>query len=498
MNIRTRLALGIVAVAILLAVPLLVALRSLEKLHAETGMLNDREFAASLLLGRMRAATEDLRVAENKVFIAMTKADSGAMTSEIARLSALADTLRTFELDSAERNVRAAVGAVAEKVRPQVDAALAGRSRVVDSLSNYVMLPALARIEQAISAAERSLSARTHQRVRAANAATEEAWETSAVMLVLATILVAAIAVWLTRSIGRPVRELEEGMRRVAGGDFDHRLPIRQDRPDEFGHLAESFATMSEQLKELERIKAEFLSIASHELKTPLNVIVGYVQLLDEGIYGQLTPKQREICGTLRTQAHSLARLIQQLLDVSRFEAGAGRVEMRPIALAPFLDELERAFHVLALQRGIEFRVRHGDDLPETVVWDPDRMNEVLGNLLSNAFKFTDRGGEVELVVERLDGSMRLEVCDSGAGIPAEQVPHVFEKFYQASNQEQAAHTGTGLGLAISKQIVEAHQGTIGCESEVGEGTIFRILIPVTGRPTVATPRHVLATSETR
>jgi signal transduction histidine kinase len=175
----------------------------------------------------------------------------------------------------------------------------------------------------------------------------------------------------------------------------------------------------------------------------------------------------------------SLARLVTQLLDVSRFEAGGGRLEVRHSSLAHFLDELERGFQVLAIQRDIRFVFRRGDGLPEEVEWDVDRMSEVLGNLLSNAFKFTERGGEVELSAQATDDWAELEVRDTGAGIPPEHLPHIFEKFYQAGNQAGANAKGSGLGLAIAKSIVEAHGGSIRCESTPGVGTIFTVAMPV-------------------
>jgi len=234
-----------------------------------------------------------------------------------------------------------------------------------------------------------------------------------------------------------------------------------------------------QQLKQLDQLKAEFVSVASHELKTPINVIIGYLQLLQENVYGDLTPKQREICLTLASQAQSLSRLVRQLLDVSRFEAGGGKLELRPMPLGPFLAELETTFRVLAIQRGVRFHVDRGPRLPDHVVWDEDRMSEVLGNLLSNAFKFTERGGTVELSVAASNDSVQMHVRDTGAGIPAENVPYVFEKFFQADNQAAASAKGTGLGLAIAKTIVTAHGGTLDVESTVGAGTRFSITLPV-------------------
>jgi signal transduction histidine kinase len=140
---------------------------------------------------------------------------------------------------------------------------------------------------------------------------------------------------------------------------------------------------------------------------------------------------------------------------------------------------LESSFSVLANQRDISFTVDHGKDLPRKVHWDEDRINEVLGNLLSNAFKFTERGGKVALTVGAEENRVIISLTDTGAGISAEQLPHIFDKFFQANNQAQAATKGTGLGLAIAKEIVEAHGGKITVESKVGEGTTFVVTLPI-------------------
>jgi len=282
-------------------------------------------------------------------------------------------------------------------------------------------------------------------------------------------------------------------MEEVANGNFTYKLQLSPSRSDEFGRLAASFEQMSKQLAELDKLKAEFVSVASHELKTPINVVQGYVQLLEEGVYGALNDAQKDVLQTLEVQIQTLARLVRQLLDISRFEARGGKLDVRRVQLGPFLDELERAFQVLALQRGIRFLVRRGDNLPGEVLWDADRMNEVLGNLLSNAFKFTQRGGEVELSIDSVDGTVTIDVRDSGAGIPPEQVPHIFEKFFQADNQRSASQKGSGLGLAIAKSIVEAHGGTIQCESNPGVGTTFSIVLPTRSTRRNSVPRPVPA-----
>jgi signal transduction histidine kinase len=478
MTLRARLAAGLLAIAVVLVAPLGLALRSLEDLHQSALALRNKEFAASLLLGRIRVGTEDLRRAEDALLFVHDSASERRMSHQISTLEAMADSLQSFSLDSAASNLRRAVTTVASVADREYGAALARHGARADSLSANGVRPAISEMERWISAGERSLRERTRDRVAAAADAAEQARQFAAAVLVFAALLATAIAVWLTHSISGPVQDLETGMEAVASGDFSHRLSIAPHRHDEFGRLASSYAAMARQLTELDKLKAEFVSVASHELKTPVNVLLGYLQLLQDGVYGPLSERQREVCHTLETQCLAIGRLVKQLLDVSRFEAGGGKLEARPIVLKGFLDELEASFRVLAHQRGVEFVVRREAELPTEVVWDADRISEVLGNLLSNAFKFTPDGGRVRLSVQADGKRVQMEVRDTGAGIPAEQLPRIFEKFYRADNQPAAAD-GTGLGLAIAKNIVEAHRGTIGVDSTPGIGTTFSISLPV-------------------
>ncbi|MDQ6738311.1 MAG: cell wall metabolism sensor histidine kinase WalK, partial [Gemmatimonadota bacterium] len=163
---------------------------------------------------------------------------------------------------------------------------------------------------------------------------------------------------------------------------------------------------------------------------------------------------------------------------VSRFEAGGGALECRQMNLPRFLDALQSSFSVLAMQRSVQFQLTRAPGLPGEVRWDEDRMNEVLGNLLSNAFKFTPRGGRVELTATAQNGDVAIEVTDTGAGIPVDQLPRIFQKFYQADNQAKASAKGSGLGLAIAKEIVEAHGGSISADSIAGHGATFRVVLP--------------------
>ena len=480
MTLRARLALGLLAIGIILLAPLLITRQALGRLDELTGRLR-YDFGASLMVSSVRATADEARRLETALIVVKDTASEQRLDTALVKLAALGDSLHVFHLDTASQvgaGVRAAQAAALAELDVLQHAATYSDS-AVDSISTARFRPALARVDGAASLAEAVLRQRTAQKVDDAARTSETARDASALAFLGAALLATLIATVLTQTISRPVSDLERGMGAVADGDFSYRLSFRSERADEFGRLAESFQAMSSQLAQLDRMKAEFVSVASHELKTPINVITGYLQLLEEGAYGELTARQREVCRTLEQQADALARLVRQLLDVSRFEAGGGKLEPRPTSLPQFLDDLEAAFNVLAVQRGITFRVVRDGGLPTEVLWDPDRVNEVIGNLLANAFKFTPRGGRVELRVHALAETVHMDVRDTGAGIATSQLPHVFKKFYQADNQSSASAKGTGLGLAIAKEIVEAHHGSIGVDSEAGAGTTFRITLPM-------------------
>ncbi len=478
MTLRARLSLSLVIIAAVLLVPLVVARVAMQSLHREMRDLREGDFQASLMLGRLRDGLADVRARE--VALGVLKSDTAHrnLAVAVAKATSLADTLARFHLD-ATTQIRDALATIAPAAQREFEAFRSGRDSLAERVSADTIAPALRDAERAIGPAENALRTRAADRVAAAEDALTEGERVSLAALAVALLLATAIALWLTRSISQPVYALQAGMGAVADGELDHKLGFDISRRDEFGRLALSFQEMTRQLAELDKLKAEFVSIASHELKTPINVILGYLQLMEEGIYGPLTEKQVSVTQTIQAQAKTLSRLAHQLLDVSRFEAGGGRIEPRPIKLTQMLDELERTFHVLAVQREIDFRVVLEADLPVNVTWDWERINEVTGNLLSNAFKFTGAGGTVELTAAPDENGVCIRVRDTGAGIEPDQLKHVFQKFYQADNQRSASAKGTGLGLAIAKEIVEAHQGKISVTSTVGTGTTFSLTLPI-------------------
>lgn len=479
MTLRARLGWGLFAIVLVLVIPLIISLRSLENLYDTSRVLRDREFAASLLLGSFRERTDDTRRAEDALLFIHDQNSAIRMQRQIDGLVAFTDSLERYNLDLSATRIRASLDSLRAASREEYEEAAAGRGTVAELISSRRTRPAIAAVDSALGASANTLRNRTRQAVADATTATLNAQRLVTGALIVALFLAFIIAVRLTTFISRPVRKLEEGMHAVSQGDLSRDLGLSPERRDEFGRLAASYRSMVMQLSELERLRAEFVGVASHELKTPINVMLGYLELLQEGIYGEISPKQREILETLTKQANSLTRLVKRLLDISRFEASGGKLDVRQVDLHKLLTTLESSFSVLAKQREISFSVNHGEGLPATVLWDEDRINEVLGNLISNAFKFTPYGGEVAITVVPDKAGVSITVQDRGAGISADQLPHIFDKFYQADNQAQAATKGTGLGLAIAKEIVEAHGGAISVESHLGQGTTFVVTLPL-------------------
>ncbi len=473
-----RLVAGMLMLAAILVAPLVVTRFSLKRLYSDIEQLQSQDFKASLLLGRLRTTADVIRRADVKISGLRDTTGAPDLRGAVAELRLLADSLKQLTAADSFARVDSAVIEVQDRTANSISAMLRGDYELVDTLSTQKVRPGLALLADAISDAETRLRKETALRVRGAGDETAQARKVSLYALLLALAFATIVAAWIVFSIARPVADLQYGMERVASGQFDHKLEIASRRRDEFGRLAESYAAMAQRLGELDRLKAEFVSMASHELKTPLNVILGYLTLLDDGVYGPLNDKQREVIHTLERQSHSLNRLVRQLLDVSKYDAGGATLKPGPLNIKAFFAELENSLGVLAHQRGITFSVTAAAGMPAEVWWDRDRMIEAIGNLVTNACKFTPRGGVVALHGDGEPGAVRLEVRDSGVGIPAPELPHVFRKFFQAGNQEATSVAGTGLGLAIVRGIVEAHGGSVSVSSEVGVGTTFTILLP--------------------
>lgn len=501
MSLRARVVTTLLAITVILAIPAAYGLVQLDALKRITQEMRIRDTGAAQTVGRLRTSLEEYEAAQDNYAVlrpsspatafswrGSTRTAAGRVNQAIVDLRhrqqsspEYRDALRDMEHEWAElQRLVNEEQARLERGENDPDAVFRGDS----------VLPAYARINAAVPAITEAINREADQRRARASNLARISRNTTLLALAMALGLTVVIGGLMTRALLRPIQELRRGMSHVAEGDFDPDVHVPTERGDEIGDLARSFSTMTEQLAELDRLKAEFVSVASHEIKTPLSVIRGYVSLLADGIYGAVTDTQKKTLEAVSDQVDRLTRLVHRLLDISRFEAGGGRLELRRINIRDFLAELTDGFRVLAFQNGIDFAVDVADDTPVNIEGDADRLNEVLGNILSNAFKFTESGGRISLDARREGAGLMVAVRDTGVGIPPDKLPKIFEKFYQVDNTAQPRQAGSGLGLAIAREIVEAHGGTITAESGVGKGTVFCVTLPE--RPPAGEP-HALS-----
>ncbi|MCX6025231.1 MAG: ATP-binding protein [Chloroflexi bacterium] len=296
----------------------------------------------------------------------------------------------------------------------------------------------------------------------------------AAVGAVLLSLVVGAA---LARAISRPIQELTAATGAVAEGNLSQKVEVRSH--DELGQLAASFNLMSEKLARVQNLRRQMTADIAHELRTPLSVVLGYADAVEEGTL----PPTPETMAVIRDEALHLERLIDDLLTLSHADAGELRFTPRPARPLVLLEEAARAFQPQASQKDIRLIVEPADDV--TQVWlDPDRMGQVLRNLLSNALRHTPAHGEVRLSAARSGETLEMRVSDNGPGIAPEDLPHVFERFYRADRSRARESGGSGLGLAIARSIVASHGGTIAAESTLGQGTTIVIRLPLGGAAT--------------
>ena len=298
------------------------------------------------------------------------------------------------------------------------------------------------------------------------------------VALLAALAVAVAVSVFVTRRIARPVRSLAAAAGEVAAGRYDVRLPAPALGP-EFDTLTASFAAMADRLAAVEATRRRLLADLAHEMRTPVATLDGYLTAFEDGV-ATLDP---ETAAMLRAQTRRLARLAEDVTAVSRAEEH--QLDLHPVPTAPaaLIEAAAAAVADRAGERGVTLQTVVAPGLPLLTV-DPDRIGQVLANLLDNALRHTPRGGRVRIGASTTDGAVTLEVADTGGGIPAEHLPHVFERFYRVDAARDRAHGGAGIGLAIAKALVDAHGGQITAASDgPGTGTTFTITLPLRPDP---------------
>jgi len=295
-------------------------------------------------------------------------------------------------------------------------------------------------------------------------------------------ILALLLALILARALTGPIRKMDTRLAAIASGDFSGHLDVPN--RDELGALAANLNRMNDELgrlyRELDtasRHKSEFLANMSHELRTPLNAVIGFSEVLQDRLFGELNDKQAEYVADIHTSGRHLLALINDILDLSKIEAGRMELQVSSFALAEVLDSSVALMRERATRGGISLRLDVDASAGE-IEADERKLKQVLFNLLSNAVKFTHSGGHIEVSARGDGGEVVVSVRDDGVGIDAADQARIFEEFQQAGTSQ--LQEGTGLGLALSRRFVELHGGRLWVESEPGKGSTFTFTLPRT------------------
>lgn len=282
------------------------------------------------------------------------------------------------------------------------------------------------------------------------------------------------IAVHAFRDIARPLADLMDATDAVASGDLHVR--VTEESPGDFGRVAQTFNRMTRELERAEEQRRNLTADVAHELRTPLHIIQGNLEGLLDGVYQPTAQHINAILDEMRW----LARLIDDLRILSLAESGQLVLHKEAIAVDELLTDVSTSFCGQAEAGGIQLCIARNDELAGmTMSADERRLYQVLGNLVVNALRYTPSGGTITLRGERVQGSVRLIVRDTGKGIPPEDIPSIFDRFWRGDpSRSHTDGVGGGLGLAIARQLVQAHGGSIEVESQPGQGATFTVQLP--------------------
>jgi len=320
--------------------------------------------------------------------------------------------------------------------------------------------------------------------VEASHAAYTQSQQLVAVFAVVSIVLALALGYGISWSLVGPVRAMESRMHEIAAGDFTSRVDVSN--RDELGALAADLNSMSERLGSLYREveaasqhKSEFLANMSHELRTPLNAVIGFSEVLQERMFGELNEKQMEYVQDIHASGRHLLSLINDILDLSKIEAGKVELELSQFDLPNTIEGTLTLVRERAARHGLEMSLSLDERLGE-IVADERKVRQILLNLLSNAVKFTPDGGRIEVSATQVDGVVEVAVKDTGVGIAPADQQAIFEEFRQVGGDHAGKREGTGLGLTLARKFVELHGGRIWVDSAIGEGSTFTFTLPLT------------------
>jgi two-component system OmpR family sensor kinase len=290
--------------------------------------------------------------------------------------------------------------------------------------------------------------------------------------------LAVLMGIIIARGLSAPLGRLATAARRISRGELDQRVSVKG--ADEVADLAQAFNEMAANLQQAESLRRNLVADVAHELRTPLSVIQGNLRAILDDVY----PLDKAEIAGIYDETLILSRLINDLRELAQAEAGQLGLNIQPTAPLPLIESAVDLFAELAREKEVNLKITLPDNLP-SVLADPDRVRQVLHNLLTNALRHTPDEGEIGILTEPLAddpvSSVQVSVTDTGPGIPPEDLPHVFDRFWRTDRSRSREHGGSGLGLAIARQLVQAQGGQIGVESEgvLGQGSRFWFTLPV-------------------
>lgn len=280
-------------------------------------------------------------------------------------------------------------------------------------------------------------------------------------------------SVLIARGVTAPLSRLGDAARRISRGELGERVPV--EGPDEVAELAVAFNEMATSLEKAEELRQNMIADVAHELRTPLSVLQGNLQALLDGVY----PLEKREVAAIYDETLILSRLVADLHELAQADADRLPFTLAPTDVPPLIERVIALFEEPASAQDVTLSMHLPADLPP-VRADADRVQQVLHNLLANALRHTPAGGRIEVSADRPTSTLvRIAVTDTGRGIPATDVPHVFDRFWRAEKSRARERGGSGLGLAIAKQVVVAMGGEIGVESEIGQGSTFWFTMPI-------------------
>ncbi len=283
------------------------------------------------------------------------------------------------------------------------------------------------------------------------------------------------VSLFINRSITAPISILKKKTKEIGQGNFQGNLNLSS--PPELAELAGAFNLMCNKLNELDKMKSDFFSFITHELRTPLSSIKMGMDLLRDGTEGPVTEGQKELLTVIEKESYRLIGLVNSLLDLSKMEAGMMSFHLQPQPIAPLIDQTIKELGPLVDSKKIILEIMVKEGLPIVKI-DSEKILQALRNIISNAVKFTPEGGRVKVSARSADHGVEVSIADTGPGIPKENLITIFEKFQQAITDRKLSTQGTGLGLAIAKQIITHHGGKIWAESQLGHGSTFIFFLP--------------------